>query len=115
MPMTKKERQEYQGTFDRLREENTKGVEEDRLHEIMAALHRHETTLQRLGAEGTGRELTAKEERKIESTENRVKQLADELGIPVEFNGDPRGPSIKFYLPSGRYNSWDGESWRILW
>jgi hypothetical protein len=28
--------------------------------------------------------------------------------------GDPRGPVLGLLLPSKRYNSWDGESWRFI-
>ena len=46
---------------------------------------------------------------------NRVKKITDQLGFQVKFNQDPRGFAIRFILPSGRYNSWDGETWGINW
>jgi hypothetical protein len=39
------------------------------------------------------------------------------LGIRygVIFNGDPRGGSIRFVLPSGKSNGMDGKTWGIYW
>jgi hypothetical protein len=115
MPMTKTDLENYNWTFQRLKEENTKSVTDDRIQEIMSLLHRHEITIQRLYTNECNYGLTDKEKRKLGSSKKRVQNLAEELGLKVGFNSDPRGPAIKLYLPSGRYNSMDGETWRILW
>lgn len=113
--MTKEQLRDYTSTLQRFKEENTKQVTDERIYAIMYLLHRHETTLNRLYTDDCNYGLDEKQKRKVESTEKRVKSLADELGLPVKFNGDPRGAAIMFYLPSKQYNNWDGESWRIFW
>ena len=58
------------------------------------------------------RERDEKTEAKLET---KIKGIAKELGFKVDFNGDPRGSAIRFILPSGKSNNWDGESWGVYW
>ena len=115
MAMTKNEKQNYAWTFNRFMEDCTTNVSEDRMYEIMDTLHRHETTLTRINTIECERNLRESESKKWDTTTKKVEELAKELGFKVEFNGDARGLCIKFHLPSKRYNSWDGETWRINW
>jgi hypothetical protein len=45
----------------------------------------------------------------------KLDKLAKDLNIVISVNQDPRGPAVCLHLPSGHYNSWDGETWRLLW
>ncbi len=74
-----------------------------------------EKTLSRLNEIACERDMTQREEKLNERTENKVREIANTMGFKVDFNADPRGCAIMFYLPSGKYNSWDGETWRINW
>lgn len=54
----------------------------------------------------------------VEKSERELRELiggqvSNELR--VEFGHDPRGNTVKLFLPSGRYNSWGGaeEGWRV--
>lgn len=61
-------------------------------------------------------ELSDYEERKLERRERRteelVRSLCAEFSPPllVEFQGDPRGHTIKLKVPSGRATCWDGST-----
>ncbi len=52
-----------------------------------------------------------------EAAEVHIRQLVSEVDeeLRVEFGHDPRGNTVKLFLPSGRYNSWGGteEGWRV--
>lgn len=47
-------------------------------------------------------------EKREAQIERRIKQLCDEIGLPVDFGGDPRGYTVKVFFPSGKYNTWGG-------
>jgi len=89
------------------------------IEDLCDKLHRYETTLHRISEVQCSIEMTEKEESRInkkeESTEKRVKAIAELLKFEVRFNGDPRGGAIRFVLPSGRSNNWDNETWGIYW
>jgi hypothetical protein len=95
------------------------GIDPDRLDEILRMLHRHESTLHRIADKFCSVRMTERENRmtkeKQQRTEDKVRELAGELGFKVEFNDDPRGKAIRFILPSGEYNNWDGRTWGINW
>jgi hypothetical protein len=55
------------------------------------------------------REVNEAEERREERLEQRISELCADLGIRVKFGGDPRGFTVKLFLPSGRYNSFGGK------
>lgn len=43
--------------------------------------------------------------------EAQIRDLCERvIGCRVKFGGDPRGYTVKVFLPSGRYNTWGGES-----
>ena len=84
--------------------------------DIMSKLKRYETTLNNKYTIACNRNLTEKEEITIYKLEIKIKDyIAVKIGCNVKFNQDPRGYSIKIYLPSKKYNSLDGESWRVNW
>ena len=114
--MTKIDKENYEYIFKRFVEENTKNLNAIEVLETMKKLHRWEKTLNNKYIDACNRQLTEKEEEKAEILEKRIKEyVLENLGFNVKFNRDPRGCSIKIYLPSGRYNSLDGETWRINW
>lgn len=82
-------------------------------------LHRYETTLHRIAEIQCSVEMTEKEETRInkkeETIEKKVQNIAGLLRFKVNFNSDPRGGAIRFVLSSGRSNGWDGETWGIYW
>lgn len=78
-------------------------------------LHRYETTLHRLAEYACNSEFSRRQEIEEQRTKKRVSDIAKLLRFKVQFNGDPRGGSIRFVLPSGRSNGWDQETWGIYW
>ena len=83
--------------------------------DILYQLHRYEVTLTRISVAYCERYLSQAEEKKNESIIKKVEKIAAELGLKVRFNSDPRGYAIRFVLPSGRYNQFDGETWALNW
>lgn len=69
----------------------------------------------RLMTEKCNRQLTEREERKIENIRVRLAKVLGGTGIKLNCGGDPRGYTIKLILPSGRYNTWGGadEGWGV--
>lgn len=105
--------QEYTGTMNQFSEEaKSKSMVTE---ELMRKLHYYETALHRLAETACNRELTQHEEKRDDSITAKVQAIADQLGFKVRFNGDPRGGAIRFILPSGRSNNWDGQTWGIYW
>jgi len=47
--------------------------------------------------------------KKKKQIEARMSAIAAELGLGIDFGGDPRGYTVKVFLPSKRYNTWGGE------
>lgn len=70
-----------------------------------------EKTLHRFYEIACERELSLKELQRQEGVEGKIELLAAGIGFSVRFNSDPRGLPVKFTLPSGKHNSWDGETW----
>ncbi len=85
------------------------------LEDVLDKLHYYETALHRLAETACNRDMTAHEEKREASITTRVKAIAERIGFKVKFNGDPRGGAIRFILPSGKSNNWDGETWGIYW
>lgn len=85
------------------------------LQEILDKLHYYETALYHLAETACNRELTAHEEKRQASITAKVKAIAEQIGFKVKFNRDPLGCAIRFILPSGDSNNWDGETWGIYW
>jgi len=135
---TKQQREEMMRTFARFNFEcpMVTGGNAGTLIEILEKLHRYETTLRRIAdnqSSGWEREVEeirngkkyrygvndpewqARDEKTEKCIEEKVRAIADLLGFKVRFNGDPRGGAIRFILPSGASNGWDGETWGIYW
>ncbi len=107
-------RQEYAITFKQFAEEGKIKGRYD-LQEILEKLHYYETALHHLAETACNRDVTMHEMKRQASIMAKVKIAAEELGFKVNFNGDPRGGAIRFILPSGESNNWDGETWGIYW
>ena len=58
-------------------------------------------------------ELSSRQEKRIENLENEAIKIIEKLGFKGDTQRDPRGDAILIYLPSGKFNSFDGESYRI--
>jgi hypothetical protein len=116
---TKRQWQERQSTINALcceaNGQNINTLSVNEISDIVDQLHRYEITLNRLFTNQCNRELTDHERKKIKSTEEKVKAIMDLFNLPVYFNDDPRGGSIRFKLTSGRSNNMGGEDWGIYW
>jgi hypothetical protein len=132
---TKVQAREFQSTFNKFRE-TIPQLGYEGTAALLNALHRYETTLQRINendCNGHPRMKTeyrdgkmyrfevedeawaARDAKKEASIQNKVHALLDPLGIKVQFNGDPRGGAIRMMLPDQTSNNWDGETWGIYW
>ena len=85
------------------------------LIEILQKLHHHEFTLHRLAETACYRELSEQEQKQESAVKENVRAIADLMNFKVQFNGDPPGGAIRFVLPSGASNNFDGETWNIHW
>lgn len=58
--------------------------------------------------------MTKRQESRMANLENEAQAIADRYGLRLLINGDPRGLPLGIYTKEtiGRYNSWDGETWR---
>lgn len=47
--------------------------------------------------------------------EDEIWRVCCRIGCKVKFGGDPRGYTVKVFLPSGRYNTWGGaeDGWGV--
>jgi len=126
--MNKRQCEEWSNTENRFMEDSPvfAAMSYRERNGILDRLHRWETTLHRIaentcnGWDRSGRgdedtEWRERDEKKEARIEKAVAELAAQLGFSVDFNGDPRGGSIRFRLPSGKSNGWDGETWGIYW
>ncbi len=107
-------KQKYADTLKQFAEESkVKGWYD--LQEILEKLHYYETALHRLAETACNRDTTPHEDKRESSIILKVMIIAGLLGFRVRINRDPRGRAIRFILPSGKSNSWDGETWGIYW
>jgi len=117
--MNKKQQEDYNSTFRRFMEDSQNIFDTSEMTDILNKLHRYETSLHTIAEIWCQENISDSEIKRIEkretSIENKVKEIAEHLGFKVKFQNDPRGMSIRFILPSGYYNSWDGETWVIDW
>lgn len=115
--MNKQQQQEYALTLDLfMKETNNKEIKTLDMIRILDTLHRYETSLTNLNTRACNGEIEDSiYEKKTTNIESKVKTIAESLGFGISFNHDPRGASICFILPSKKYNSWDGETWRLFW
>ena len=112
--MNKKDKEEFANTLKQF-SENAPHINTLDMIDILNKLHRYETSLNNLFIRYCNEDLTDLEWKRVDSIESKVQKIAESLKFKVDFNQDPRGAAIKFFLPKGRYNSWDGESWRLFW
>ena len=103
---------------------------------LLDKLHRYETTLHRINENDCNGHPRMKTEyrdgkfyqyevedlkwaerdaKKEESIQKKVIALLKPFNIEVQFNGDPRGGSIRMLLPDHTSNGWDNETWGIYW
>jgi hypothetical protein len=115
--MNKYQKQEYISTLDLFMKDTTnKSIRTLDMIQILDTLHRYETLLTNLNTRACNGEIEDSiYEKKTNNIEEKVKIIAESLGFGISFNHDPRGASICFILPSKKYNSWDGETWRLFW
>ena len=125
--MNKQQKESYNETEARFVEESKHfaSLTYQERESLLNKLHRYEKTLHRINENacngwpnGQGyenQEWRKKDEKTEKRIESKVVEIAKALGFGIRFNGDPRGNAICFLLPSGRYNSWDGETWRLYW
>lgn len=114
--MNKTQKQDYTATFDLFMKENKANLTTGQMIDILEKLHFYEARLSNLNTQYANGDIQDEDyTKKSLSIDEKVKEIADRLGFGVGFQNDPRGAAIMFYLPSGRYNSWDGESWRLFW
>jgi len=85
------------------------------IYDVLINLAKYELQLQDYNERVCNRGLTSAEEANIAITQIAVTKDLKTLGFGVKFNADPRGNAIKLKLPSGKSNSWDGESWVVDW
>lgn len=89
-------------------------------HEILetcSLICRHAATIARLAEKDCNEGLTPAELRRDERAMQTIRALVMDLPhvfgerIRVEFQGDPRGPTVKLIIPDGRGESWFGDSY----
>jgi len=79
-------------------------------------LHRQESTLHRLAEKQCNDESwNERDEKKRDAIEDRVRNMLAMYHVPVQFNNDPRGGSIRMIFGEHISNNWDGETWGIYW
>lgn len=106
-------RQEYTDTYIQFMKE----AKDNNLitTQLMTKLHYYETALHRLAEIACNRDTTSHEDKRESSIILKVIIIAGLLGFRVRINRDPHwGGAIRFILPSGKSNNWDGE-WGIYW
>jgi sugar phosphate isomerase/epimerase len=88
---------------------NPKLSEHD-IKRIADLLMRHGTTYCRLQEDACNLEMNdrqqARHDKREKQIEARVTQLCEELGAKPDFQGDPRGHTIKLVVPSGKTDDW---------
>lgn len=74
-----------------------------------AELIRLAATHQRLRVESCNRELTEREEKRLENTRKKITDISAACNCEARCGGDPRGYTVKLVMPHGAYNTWGGE------
>ena len=116
---SKDQRREMMRTFAQFQHECTLISTAQDLINILEDLRKYEHLLQSFNERAcNGYHDGAAEERdnvRYERICDKVRAIAQTLNFSVQFNGDPRGGAIRFILPSGASNGWDGKTWGIYW
>ena len=58
-------------------------------------------------------ELSTAQKTREKNIEKHIREITHRYKWGVEFNGDPRGFSVKIKFPSRTSNHWGGETWGI--
>jgi hypothetical protein len=116
--ITEKQTRDLIDTFVHFRREG-RNVPENEIISDLVTLRKYESVLSAISlhaCNGYASSLTeTREDKKYQRVKKEVEEIAAKYGFAVRFNGDPRGGAIRFILPSGVSNNWDGETWGIYW
>lgn len=109
--LNKTEQEKFHNILNVLLEETPCGYLEtlESLEQLVTINH----SLNKLNELACGCELTINQEKRLEKLECRALGIIKKLGFKGDTQRDPRGDAILIYLPSKKFNSWDGESYRI--
>lgn len=88
-----------------------KGVGSGAIGQDCAALGEIADKLHRLAEAECNYGLTPRQEKRRERLQENARDIAKGWGVPIEFQGDPRGRPISLDL-GGPSNSWGG-GWRV--
>lgn len=86
------------------------GMKPFAIAEVMRRARRHD----RMAETACNRPLTEREKKAIKTNERAIRALFTgpgrnpDLAPVVKFEGDPRGYTVRVFLPSGAYNTWGG-------
>lgn len=111
--LTKKQQEIFNKNVDIFYEENKNSLSYLKIYDIMEELVTIEHSLQALNINDCNYGLSQRQETRRENLENKAIKLIEELGFKGDTQRDPRGWSILVYLPSKKFNSFDGETYRI--
>lgn len=121
MSYSKRQIEEYNTTYNQFAEDSAvfAALMWSEASNILDEIHRANTSLHTINERQCCEEMSEATATRLEKREEKIKEritkLAERLGFGVYFNGDPRGGAVRFILPSGRSNNWDGESWGVYW
>ena len=136
MSYTKQQIEEYSRIENKFCEVLPEETTMSTIRALLNKLHRYETTLHRINDndcnghprmkteyrdgkmyrfEVEDQKWAERDAKKEQSIQNKVVDLLKPYNIEVQFNGDPRGGSIRMLLPDKTSNGWDGETWGIYW
>lgn len=80
---------------------------------VAGLLMRHAKTHGRIQERWCSEEMSESLTRRVERREKQIEALitrhAESLGCKVHFDGDPRGYTVKLFLPTGDWNTWGGK------
>ena len=58
-------------------------------------------------------DLTQRQATRETNIESEIQEIMKEIGLPVEFDGDPRGYVVTVIFPDGKSNNMGGEGWGL--
>ena len=107
--MTRRSRKDEMEFIGILRAE-LPNVEWREVEQFARLLMRHSATHQRMAEEECCVEMSERQaawhEKRTQQVEARITVLCTPYGIVPDFQGDPRGATVKLKVPSGRTNDW---------
>ena len=111
--LNKKEAEEFNRHLSVLCEEISSDISYlDTIHKLEALVTINHS-LNNLNEAACNYILTSRQEKRLENLENEAIEIIESMGLKGDTQRDPRGHAILIFLPSGKSNSWDGESYRI--